>query len=232
MEPTGLLQRPRPSRSPKGSERWDGPAVTTQASRPKTRTSESETDHYAQANPHEAPADRRAGCIRRPIEGRACGCLLPAEPRQGDHRGQRHRARPLHAGWHDREGQRAGAGPRRADRAECPDRGQHSGRWRPLCARAEFRRRGRHPARRRRWRCQPYHATTIGGNLQLDANGSRLEAQYNTIDGDLQAFSNRGGLVIRYNTIDGNLQCKSNRPAPIGASNWVSGNKEDHCARL
>lgn len=74
--------------------------------------------------------------------------------------------------------------------------------------------------------------TTIGGNLQLDANHVRITAQYNVIDGDLQAFANRGGLAIRYNTIGGNLQCKSNRPAPTGGSNWVSGNKEDQCARL
>ncbi len=74
--------------------------------------------------------------------------------------------------------------------------------------------------------------STIGGNLQLVANSSRLLAQYNTINGDLQAFSNKGGIVIRYNTIDGNLQCKTNVPRPTGGFNQVSGNKENQCARL
>jgi hypothetical protein len=74
--------------------------------------------------------------------------------------------------------------------------------------------------------------STIGGNLQMDSNRSRLLAEYNAIDGDLQAFSNTGGVVIRYNTIDGNLQCKSNNPAPTGGFNQVSGNKEDQCGRL
>lgn len=72
----------------------------------------------------------------------------------------------------------------------------------------------------------------VNGNIQLNGNRSRLEAQNNRVDGDVQAFSNSGQVVISDNVIGGNLQCKSNNPAPAGGNNRVSGNKEDQCANL
>jgi hypothetical protein len=74
--------------------------------------------------------------------------------------------------------------------------------------------------------------STIGGNIQLKSNRSRLEVADNVVDEDVQAFSNTGGVIVVNNTIDGNLQCESNSPAPSGGGNRVSGNKEDQCANL
>lgn len=74
--------------------------------------------------------------------------------------------------------------------------------------------------------------TTVGGNIQLVANRSRLEVLGNEVGADVQAFGNTGGVVIADNSIHGNLQCKSNVPAPVGGNNVVQGNKEDQCADL
>lgn len=69
----------------------------------------------------------------------------------------------------------------------------------------------------------------VDGDVQYEANSTRVRALRNNVGGNIQAVQNFGGVVIRRNVVDGNLQCKENFPAPIGGGNTVSGNKEDQC---
>jgi hypothetical protein len=74
--------------------------------------------------------------------------------------------------------------------------------------------------------------TLVHGDLQLEANGGRLDVTRTQVGGSVQAFQNTGGLVLTQNVIDGNLQCKENVPPPAGGLNLVQGNREDQCASL
>jgi hypothetical protein len=74
--------------------------------------------------------------------------------------------------------------------------------------------------------------STVGGDIEWQAQTGPLRAEHSIIGGSLWAAFNTGGVSVLGNRIDKDLQCQANQPAPSGATNVVAGNHDDQCAGL
>ena len=77
--------------------------------------------------------------------------------------------------------------------------------------------------------CGPNPGLTIGGNLTVQNNASRVEVQGNNAHGNISVDNNSGGGSLIDNTAGGNCQLFNDNPPYFGDSNSVPAGHQNTC---